>query len=1027
VPLAETFVPVDPVLPLAGTTVPGYEILEELGHGGMGVVYRARQLKLGRIVALKMILAGSHAGAEELHRFRTEAEAIARLQHPNIVQVFEVGECQGGPFFSLEFCGGGSLGKKLGGTPLTPREAVLLVEALARGMHAAHQHGVIHRDLKPANVLLAEDGTPKITDFGLAKKLDQAGQTQVGSIMGTPSYMAPEQAAGKSAEVGPASDVYALGAILYECLTGRPPFRAATPLDTVLLVVSQEPVAPSRLQPGLPRDLETICLKCLEKEPRKRYASALELAEDLRRFQAGEPTRARPVGVWGRGLRWAKRRPAAAALVAVCTLAVAGLVAGVSVHSLFLGRALRIAEERRVEADSRLYDSLIGEARALRLARVEGYRTQAWQRLRQAAQLMTPNRDADQLRREATDCLGDYLGLGPAGRLDFPAEVSVLAPQADGPLLAVGLKDGTVCLRHLDTGQEIARLSRHPSSVTALAFAPGGKRLLAGHAASVVQLWESNAGAWQPRRRLASKGKVGAVAWDARGTPLAVSFARGAQLRLWDVAEGKHIATFMPPGKEELRPALSPDGSLLAVGYRGQEEKGICVWDISTRQVRQTLRPQLDKVRCVGFSPDGRHLLCGCELGVALYDTAEFRRRFFVGGDLAGGVALHADSGLLAFFSPNTQAVRLWDVGTNREEAVLNSGRAKRITSVALSGDGRRILLAHGHFVEVWDRAATREKRVLPHRGGGVPDLAFSPDGKWLAVASKDRRVRVWDVATGTLAHTLLAFRGPAHNVVFSPDSSLLAAADWGGSLRVWHTANWKLAADLPVQQDVWSLAFHPKGTLLAAAGSAGVRVWAVERQGNPPGGRVVLRPLAQPSAKRSMCVSFSPNGRTLAWDNGNPVRLWDTARGKELSPLPTSVGISPQTLAFLPDGRLALVNWRKEIEVWDVVKRRRALTLGGRNFTRQTGITHGRQLVPSPDGARLAVSGNRVTVWDLARRKLLLALPEERGDVWALAWSPDGKLLATGSSDGALVIWDLPRVKAQLAEIGLDWEDAGR
>jgi tRNA A-37 threonylcarbamoyl transferase component Bud32 len=335
----------------AQESVPGYEILGELGRGGMGVVYRARQVKANRLVALKMILAGGHAGSGELARFQTEAQAIAALQHPHIVQVFEVGEHDGLPFFSLEFCPGGSLEKKLSGTPLAPAEAASLVEKLARAMAAAHSKGVIHRDLKPANVLLAEDGTPKITDFGLAKKLDQeSGQTRSGAIVGTPSYMAPEQAGGKKA-VGPAADVYALGAILYECLTGRPPFRAATALDTVLQVVSQEPVSPAQLNAKTPRDLKTICLKCLQKDAGKRYASALALAEDLGRYQRGEPITARPVGRLERGWRWCKRNPAlASALTAVLLLLVGGATVSTIlalVASTALGQAEREAENAR--------------------------------------------------------------------------------------------------------------------------------------------------------------------------------------------------------------------------------------------------------------------------------------------------------------------------------------------------------------------------------------------------------------------------------------------------------------------------------------------------------------------------------------------------------------------------------------------------------------------------------------------------------------------------------------------------------
>ena len=314
-PDAGTLVEAPPVV-----SVPGYELLSELGRGGMGVVYRARQVKADRVVALKMILAGGHAGAAELARFRTEAEAIARLQHPNIVQVYEVGEHEGGPFFSLEFCGGGSLKEKLSGTPLPARAAAQLIETLARAMQVAHDHQIIHRDLKPANVLLTEGGTPKVTDFGLAKKLDEAGQTHAGAILGTPSYMAPEQAGGQTSDIGPLADVYALGAILYECLTGRPPFRAATALDTLRQVLEDEPVPPTQLQSKTPRDLETICLRCLQKELRKRYGSAQELADDLRRFLNHEPIRARPVGRAERARKWVKRNPALAAMTATVAL-----------------------------------------------------------------------------------------------------------------------------------------------------------------------------------------------------------------------------------------------------------------------------------------------------------------------------------------------------------------------------------------------------------------------------------------------------------------------------------------------------------------------------------------------------------------------------------------------------------------------------------------------------------------------------------------------------------------------------------
>jgi serine/threonine-protein kinase len=325
--------------------VQGYEIVGELGRGGMGVVYKARQLGLNRWVALKMVLAGAHASEHQLARFRIEAEAVARLQHPNIVQVYEIGESDGLPYFSLEFVGGGCLTDKIHRRPQPPREAADLIETLARAMQYAHERGIIHRDLKPGNILLTPDGMPKITDFGLAKRLEgDTSQTRTGTLVGTPSYMAPEQARGETHNIGPLADVYALGAMLYELLTGRPPFQAATIGETILQVTREEPMPPRRLQPHVPADLETICLKCLQKDAERRYASAQALADDLRRFLSDEPILARPVPAWERLARWCKRNPREALLGG--TVAVLLMLAAAG----SLAAAYRISQEKG-EAD----------------------------------------------------------------------------------------------------------------------------------------------------------------------------------------------------------------------------------------------------------------------------------------------------------------------------------------------------------------------------------------------------------------------------------------------------------------------------------------------------------------------------------------------------------------------------------------------------------------------------------------------------------------------------------------------------
>ncbi len=339
--------------PAAWPVVPGYQILGILGEGGMGVVYRARHTNLNRVVALKTLRNGHKSGAAHRTRFRAEAQVVARLQHPNIVQVFEIGADDELPYFAMEYVEGSTLTARIAGNPQPARDAARTVAVVSRAVDSAHRQGVVHRDLKPANVLLTVDGTPKVTDFGLAKILDDpSGPTQSGDMLGTPSYMAPEQVAGKVGAIGPAADIYALGAILYEMLTGRPPFKGETVTETLYQVMTADLVPPSRLRPQTPRDLEVICLKCLDRDPAKRYASALELADDLQRFLDGKPIVARPLTAWGRAVKGARRHPAVTALVGVgaAAVVVVGLVVGW--HEVGEARRLAVArDEVRVVID----------------------------------------------------------------------------------------------------------------------------------------------------------------------------------------------------------------------------------------------------------------------------------------------------------------------------------------------------------------------------------------------------------------------------------------------------------------------------------------------------------------------------------------------------------------------------------------------------------------------------------------------------------------------------------------------------
>jgi hypothetical protein len=640
------------------SAIGSYDILGELGRGGMGVVYKAVQRGLNRVVALKMIVAGGHAGPEELARFRAEAEAIARLRHPNIVQVYEVGEHQGVPFFSLEFCPAGSLDKKLDGTPLSPSAAAALVEPLARAMRAAHQKGVVHRDLKPANVLLADDGTPKVTDFGLAKRLGDTQRTATGAVLGTPSYMAPEQARGKRKQVGPAADIFALGAILYELLTGRPPFRADTPLDTLLQVTSEEVTPPRRRQPTIPRDLEVICLKCLHKQPHRRYASAGDLADDLGRFLRGEPIRARGVPAWDRAGRWAKRRSGVIALAAVMLLALGwtGYRHGAALTRLLAGRG----DQPQTEPEDARPNEPVPEPRADDPAPAADAR-------------------ADGLPPGALTRLG-------ALRASQAAPVTAVAFSPDGQALAATGDDGTTTLWDLRAARERWHVTSPNGRAGAVAFAPSGGALAAIGVSGRVELLDVATG--NSRAAFGEKaGHCRGLAFSPDGTTLAAVDHDG-NLMSWAVEgpagpRGVRCAAAVPgrvllydpeaPGGRRAFPvgdpmivppaALAADGTALAVGSEG--EGRVYLVDPATGHERQHW-PHADKPPlCVALSRSGRVAATGdVEGSVRLFDAATGKELTRLAGHNGPvrALAFAPDSDLLASAGDDT-TVLVWDLG----------------------------------------------------------------------------------------------------------------------------------------------------------------------------------------------------------------------------------------------------------------------------------------------------------------------------------------------------------------------------
>src|SRR5262245_16113713 len=492
-----------------GWTFGEYELLDQLGRGGMGAVFKARHRRLNRTVALKVVLSGRFASPAELQRFRNEAEAVAALDHPHIVPIYEVGEHEGQPYFTMRFLEGGSLGQRPKTNP-TPspgdqKDAARLVASVARAVHHAHQRGILHRDLKPANILLDADGRPHVTDFGLAKKIEGGpGVTLSNAVVGTPCYMAPEQAAGRKGELTTATDVYGLGAMLYELLTGRPPFQADTPLETLRQVVESPPERPSQRQPKVDRDLELVCLKCLEKDPARRYGSAAALAEDLERWSSGVPVTVRTPGVWRRCVAWARRRPVLAVLAGVSAVAVLALAAAAVglVFSLQMRDAARQEMGLRAEADQQRTSA--EQARALAKGYLYGAQLnlaqRAWQenRLPRAVELLEGQRPApgeEDLRGFEWHylwrlCHGELMTL--PGQQDG---ATCVRWGPDGGRLASGGKDGLVRVWDARTGQAVWTLEGHAPDVLSLCFSADGKLLASSGAIDrTVKVWDTQTG-----------------------------------------------------------------------------------------------------------------------------------------------------------------------------------------------------------------------------------------------------------------------------------------------------------------------------------------------------------------------------------------------------------------------------------------------------------------------------------------------------------------------------------------------------
>jgi WD40 repeat protein/predicted Ser/Thr protein kinase len=1050
----------------AGRSFGDYELLEELGRGGMGVVYKARQVSLNRTVALKMILVGQLADEPDVQRFLCEARTAAGLQHPGIVAIHEVGAHDGRHYFSMDYVEGRSLADLVRDHPLPPAQAARYVRHIAEAVHHAHQQGVLHRDLKPSNVLIDGSDQPHVTDFGLAKRLgEDAGLTATGAVVGTPSYMPPEQASGKRAPLGPAADVYALGAVLYELVVGRPPFTAATPMDTLLQVLGEEPVPPRRLQPKLPRDLETICLKCLQKEPKKRYPTALALAEDLGRFLAGKPIQARPVGRAERVVKWVRRRPVVAGLLAA-VLAVAVLGFGLVTWQWRATVTARQATEKQLDrTEMARYASQVSEARHAiedrELAQARNLlddcrwdlRGWEWRYLRRQCR---PGRELSRSRRVggwgytrgyvlcwspdgrhlagATDggvmvwdAHGEY--IRSTGRK--PEDITSLALSPDGIRLACGGAHGSLTVRDWQTDELILTLKGHAGPVNGVCFSPDGRRLASASFDKTVTVWDAHSG----QELLSLQGhtdSVSGVCFSPDGQRLAT--ASGETVKVWDAQTGREVLSLRGHTLQVKDVSFSPDGTRLASAtewdLRNNNDRSgeVKVWDARTGQ--ETLAIP-GAGGCLAFSPDGQRLastdtdgrpkVWDVRTGQQLLSGEELFPQFV---DRVTGVAFSPDGQRLA--SLDRDGVKVWDARTN-QHALSLQGHADAVVRVAFSPDGERLAGASKEAVKVWDARTGEETLSLPEAGAW---LAFSPDGQRLAGAAADGRVQVWDVRTGqqmlSVGELFPGVRPDVTSVAFSPDGQRLACfvklyesdSDWSYQEQVWDLRTGQEASSKVLatsQRGLGSAAFTPDGRLVAYVDTS------ARAEGLPPTGIVVwdlqagrIRTLKAnipiSNGHPDASLAFSPDGRRLAsFSPDGTVKVWEWQTGQEAITLQKVAGprIPPHhpiaSVAFSPDGRrLAGAGWSDRDKKGEV--RVWDLQTGLAVLSLQQGAKDVTDVAFSPDGRRLAsVSGKEIKVWD-AQPDPGPFVVDARGlwtDVERFGFSPDSQRIVVKDPSG--------------------------